>query len=253
MRNFFYRFSKALILLPMFFLTFSVNAQNTSITGQVTSTEDSMPLPGVNVFEKGTSNGVVTDFDGNYSITLTNASASLVFSYVGFTTQTVLVDGQQQIDISLLQDTNSLSEVILVGYGSQLKREITGSVQTVKAEELSDIPVSQVTQKLQGRLSGVQINQTTGKPGGGMSVRIRGQLSVSGGSSPLYVIDGFPISGDISDINPDEIEDISILKDAASTSLYGSRAANGVVLITTKKGRLGKTDINFSTSTGMQT
>lgn len=252
MRNFFYRFSQALFLLLMFFLTFNVNAQDTKITGQVISTEDAMPLPGVNVFEKGTTNGVVTDFDGNYSITLTSKTPSLVFSYVGFTTQTVLVAGQKEIDISLLQDANNLNEVVLVGYGSQLKREITGSVQTVKAEELTDIPVSQITQKLQGRLTGVQINQTTGKPGGGMSVRIRGQLSVSGGSSPLYVVDGFPISGDISDINPNEIEDISVLKDAASTSLYGSRAANGVVLITTKKGRLGKTDIVFSTSTGIQ-
>ncbi|MAZ27755.1 MAG: SusC/RagA family TonB-linked outer membrane protein [Cytophagaceae bacterium] len=254
MGNFLNRFPRALFLVLLIFITFNMNAQNgTTVTGQVVSTEDSMPLPGVNVFEKGTSNGVVTDFDGNYSLNLTTENATLVFSYVGFATQTVPLDGKTQVDISLMQDTNSLSEVVLVGYGSQLKREITGSVQTVKAEELTDIPVSQVTQKLQGRLSGVQINQTTGKPGGGMSVRIRGQLSVSGGSSPLYVVDGFPISGDISDINPDEIEDISVLKDAASTSLYGSRAANGVVLVTTKKGRLGKTDISFSTSTGMQT
>lgn len=130
----------------MFFLTFNVNAQDRNITGRVISTEDAMPLPGVNVFEKGTTNGVVTDFDGNYTITLTSATPSLIFSYVGFTTQTVLVEGQKGIDISLLQDANNLNEVVLVGYGSQLKREITGSVQTVKAEELSDIPVSQVTQ-----------------------------------------------------------------------------------------------------------
>ncbi len=250
-RNSFYGFLKALSLIIVF--TGQVFAQDRTITGQITSDEDAMPLPGVNVAEKGTTNGVVTDFDGNYSITVSSDSATLVFSYVGFATQTVVVEDQTNIDISLLQESNSLSEVVLVGYGSQVKREITGSVQTVKAEELSDIPVSQVTQKLQGRLSGVQINQTTGKPGGGVSVRIRGQLSVSGGSSPLYVVDGFPISGDISDINPDEIEDISVLKDAASTSLYGSRAANGVVLITTKKGRLGKTDVTFSTTTGMQT
>ena len=150
------------------------------------------------------------------------------------------------------QDATTLEEVILVGYGSQLKREVTGSVQTLKADEFKDIPVSQITQKLQGQLTGVQINQTTGKPGEGMAVRIRGQFSISGGSSPLYVIDGFPITGDISAINPDEIQDISVLKDAASTSLYGSRAANGVVLITTKRGVAGQTNVSLNVSTGLQ-
>ncbi len=144
------------------------------------------------------------------------------------------------------------SEIVVVGYGSQLKKNVTGAVQTIGSKEIKDIPVSQVTQKLQGQLAGVQINQTTGKPGQGMSVRIRGQLSVSAGSDPLYVIDGFPITGDIGAMNPDEIEDISILKDASSTSLYGSRAANGVVLITTKKGKSNGTNVSFNTFVGMQ-
>lgn len=227
-------------------------AQNKTITGTVTSADDSLGLPGVNVVEKGTTNGVVTDFDGEYSITVSSDNATLVFTYVGFAAQEVPVNGKAQIDIAMAEDATALDEVVLVGYGTQIKRQVTGAVQTIDAEELADIPVSQITQKLQGKLAGVQINQTTGKPGEGMSVRIRGQLSVSGGSDPLYVVDGFPITGGIGALNPDEIQDISILKDAASTSLYGSRAANGVVLITTKTGVPGETNFSFNTSTGIQ-
>ena len=235
-----------------FLLWLPIHAQNKEVTGKVTSSDDSLGLPGVNVVEKGTSNGVVTDFEGDYSITVANNNAILVFTYVGFSPQEISVNGKSNINIALAEDATALDEVVIVGYGTQIKRQVTGSVQTIDAQELADIPVSQVTQKLQGRLAGVQINQTTGKPGQGMSVRIRGQLSVSGGSDPLYVVDGFPITGGIGAINPDEIEDISVLKDAASTSLYGSRAANGVVLITTKKGVPGETNISFNTSTGIQ-
>ena len=141
---------------------------------------------------------------------------------------------------------------MVVGYGSQIKKEVTGAIQSIGGTELKDMPVSTIAQKLQGRLAGVQINQTTGQPGRGMQVRIRGQLSVSGGSEALYVVDGFPITGDINSINPYEIDDISILKDAASTSLYGSRAANGVVLITTKRGKAGQTNVNLNVFTGFQ-
>jgi TonB-linked SusC/RagA family outer membrane protein len=147
---------------------------------------------------------------------------------------------------------SDLSEVVVVGYGSQIKKEVSGSIQSIGSEELKDMPVSTIAQKLQGRLAGVQINQTTGQPGQGMNVRIRGQLSVSGGSAPLYVVDGFPITGDINSINPDEIDEITVLKDAASTSLYGSRAANGVILITTKKGTKGQTNVNLNVFTGFQ-
>ena len=167
--------------------------------------------------------------------------------FIGYTTKEITVTGgQTNFTISLDLSTSDLSEVVVVGYGSQIKKEVTGAIQSVGAKELADLPVSSIAQKLQGRLAGVQINQTTGKPGQGMNVRIRGQLSVSGGSSPLYVVDGFPITGDINAINPDEIQEITILKDAASTSLYGSRAANGVVLITTKKGTKGQTNVNLN-------
>ncbi|WP_353719720.1 TonB-dependent receptor [Dyadobacter sp. 676] len=209
-------------------------------------------LPGVSVVLKGTTVGTVSDADGVYTINVPDNGAVLIFSSVGFLTQEVPVGASSTIDIKLATDAKALTEVVVVGYGSQLKKEITGAVQTVKSEELKDIPVSQVTQKLQGRLAGVQINQTTGKPGQGMSVRIRGQVSVTAGSDPLYVIDGFPITGTIGQMNPDEIEDITILKDAASTSLYGSRAANGVVLITTKRGTAGKTSVSFNAFAGIQ-
>ncbi|MGV3557875.1 SusC/RagA family TonB-linked outer membrane protein [Larkinella arboricola] len=221
------------------------------ITGTVTD-ESGAGLPGVNVVVKGTTQGTTTDADGKFKIAVPDNRTTLVFSSVGYTKQEIVVGSQTSINVRLVPDDQTLSEVVVVGYGSQLKKEVTGAVQTVSAKELKDIPVSQVTQKLQGRLAGVQINQATGKPGQGMSVRIRGQLSVSAGSEPLYVVDGFPITGNIGALNPDEIEDISVLKDASSTSLYGSRAANGVVLITTKRGQAGKTSVSFNTFVGVQ-
>ncbi|WP_236262936.1 SusC/RagA family TonB-linked outer membrane protein [Aggregatimonas sangjinii] len=230
----------------------SLHAQSITVSGTVTSGDGVGPLPGVNVLVKGTTTGSVTDFDGNYSIVAPDANSTLVFSYIGFTTQEVPVNGRNTIDVVMSEDATALDEVVLVGYGTQIKREVTGSVQTVDLTELADIPVTQVAQKLQGQLAGVQINQTTGVPGEGMNVRIRGQLSISGGSDPLYVVDGFPIAGNLNNINPAEIENITVLKDAASTSLYGSRAANGVVLITTKQGKVGKTNVSLNISTGLQ-
>ncbi len=229
----------------------TVAAVDKTIKGKVTD-DAGEKLPGVSVVLKGTTTGTVTDVDGGYTLNTPDQGGTLIFSSVGYISQEIVIGTQVSVDAKLAVDSKSLSEVVVVGYGSQLKKEITGSVQTVKSEELKDIPVSQVTQKLQGRLAGVQINQTTGKPGQGMSVRIRGQVSVSAGSDPLYVIDGFPITGNIGAMNPDEIEDISILKDAASTSLYGSRAANGVVLITTKKPKNGQTNVSLNAYYGIQ-
>ena len=227
-------------------LTFAQEQIKGKVSGQ-----DGVPLSGVSVAVKGTTRGTTTDAEGSFKIEVSN-KAVLSFSFIGYGTKDVAItSGQNLVNVTLNEDQQSLDEVVVVGYGTQLKKEITGAVQTVNYKELKDIPVSQITQKLQGQLAGVQINQTTGKPGQGMSVRIRGQVSVSAGSDPLYVIDGFPITGNIGAMNPDEIEDISILKDAASTSLYGSRAANGVVLITTKKGKAG-TNVSFSTFAGLQ-
>ncbi|MBC3786998.1 SusC/RagA family TonB-linked outer membrane protein [Spirosoma utsteinense] len=222
-----------------------------AITGKVLD-ERGTGLPGVSVVVKGTTQGATTDGEGSFRISVPSANSVLVFSFVGYLRQEVTVGSQTALNVTLAPDDQTLNEVVVVGYGSQLKKEITGAVQTVSAQEIKDLPVSQIGQKLQGRLAGVQINQATGKPGQGISIRIRGQVSVTAGSDPLYVIDGFPITGNIAQLNPDEIEDISILKDAASTSLYGSRAANGVVLITTKKGKPGQTNISFSAFAGIQ-
>lgn len=222
-----------------------------AVTGKVLD-ERGTGLPGVSVVVKGTTQGATTDGEGSFRITVPNANSILVFSFVGYLRKEVTVGAQTSLNVTLAPDDQTLNEVVVVGYGSQLKKEITGAVQTVSAQEIKDLPVSQIGQKLQGRLAGVQINQATGKPGQGISIRIRGQVSVTAGSDPLYVVDGFPITGNIAQLNPDEIEDISILKDAASTSLYGSRAANGVVLITTKKGKPGQTNISFSAFAGVQ-
>ena len=245
-------FKQLWLLCSLLVLALGAWAQTKMVKGRITD-ENGTGIPGVTVQLKGNSSGTSTDATGSFSLSVPDGNGTLVVSSVGYDTKEIPVNNRGSIDIALTPKANqSLGEVVVVGYGSQIKKEVTGAVQTVNSREIKDIPVSQVTQKLQGRLAGVQINQTTGKPGQGMSVRIRGQLSVSAGSDPLYVIDGFPITGNISTLNPDEIQDISILKDAASTSLYGSRAANGVVLITTKKGRKGQTNISFNTFAGIQ-
>ena len=231
------------------FLIFCSSFAFSQVKGKVTD-DKSEALVGVSVTIKGTTKGTQTDQKGAYSIDAA-ANSVLVFSFVGYETQEVTVGGQKEINIALANDDKILNEIVVVGYGSQLKKSVTGAVQTVTAKDFKDLPVSQIGQKLQGQLAGVQINQTTGKPGQGMNIRIRGQLSVSAGSDPLYVVDGFPITGSIGAMNPDEIEDITILKDASSTSLYGSRAANGVVLITTKKGKSGSS-VSFNVFTGIQ-
>ncbi|MFT7205153.1 MAG: TonB-linked SusC/RagA family outer membrane protein, partial [Algoriphagus sp.] len=239
------------LLFLMLSISITSFGQAQPVTGTVMSEQE--PVPGALVQIKGTQRGTITDIDGTFSINAASGDI-LVVSFIGYTTKEITVTGgQTNFTISLDLSTSDLSEVVVVGYGSQIKKEVTGAIQSVGAKELADLPVSSIAQKLQGRLAGVQINQTTGKPGQGMNVRIRGQLSVSGGSSPLYVVDGFPITGDINAINPDEIQEITILKDAASTSLYGSRAANGVVLITTKKGTKGQTNVNLNVFTGWQT
>lgn len=226
-------------------------SQQRIVTGMVTDAGTATGLPGVTVAVKGTTTSTQTGADGRFSINA-GTGKTLVFTFVGYESKEADISNTQTIAISLTASARGLEEVVVVGYGSQTKRNVTGAVQNIDAKEIKDIPVSQMTQKLQGKLAGVQINQTTGKPGQGMSVRVRGQLSVSAGSDPLYVVDGFPITGNISNLNPDEIEDISVLKDAASTSLYGSRAANGVVLITTKKGVKGKTSVGLNVYTGIQ-
>jgi len=231
-------------------LSTSLMAQQQAASGKVKGS-DGGPVIGASVSVVGTSRGASTDGEGNFKINVSR-NETLRITSVGYNSADVVYTGQKSIDVTLTVDNKTLNEIVVVGYGSQNKKEITGAVQTIAYKDLKDLPVTQIGQKLQGQLAGVQINQTTGKPGTGMNIRIRGQLSVSAGSDPLYVVDGFPITGSIGAMNPDEIEDISILKDASSTSLYGSRAANGVVLITTKKGKGAGMTVSFNAFTGTQ-
>jgi len=209
------------------------------------------PIIGANVVEKGTTNGGITDIDGKFSINV-GENAILQLSYIGYIPQEIAVAGKNIIAVTMRDDSQALDEVVVVAYGTQNKRNVTGSMETIKFDNLTDVPVGQFAQKLQGQVTGAQINQGTGKPGRGMNIRIRGAGSISSASTPLYVVDGFPIVGDINNINPNEIESLTVLKDAAATSIYGSRAAFGVVLITTKSGKAGETRVNVNAYMGVQ-
>jgi TonB-linked SusC/RagA family outer membrane protein len=223
--------------------------EDITISGTVKD-QNGEPIPGVTVSVPGTGFGTATDIDGKYSLVVPDG-ATLVFSFIGFVSQRVVVGSESLINVFLREDTSSLDEVIVIGYGTQKQREVTGSISTLEAAQLEDQPVGQFVQKLHGRIPGVQINQASGTPGGGMAIRIRGASSINAGNDPLYVVDGFPIVGDINNINPSEIESFSVLKGASAASLYGSRAANGVVLITTKRAKKGETQIQFSASYGI--
>src|SRR5690625_25121 len=222
-----------------------------SVSGTVTDQEGE-PLIGVNIQVKVIDIGTSTDFDESFSLEDIHENAILVISYVGYQTLEVAVAGKSSLEIVMMSDADLLDEVVVVGYGTQSARQVSSAISRIDAGDFADMPVAQFSQKLQGKLAGVQSSQTTGTPGGGMNIRVRGAASINAGASPLYVVDGNPITGGISNINPNEIESISVLKDAAATALYGSRAANGVVLIETKKAKWGETTINYSGFVGLQ-
>ncbi len=223
----------------------------TIILGTVTDSKGT-PIPGVSIIAKGTTIGIVTDLNGNYTLEVPAETETIIFSFIGMKTQEITIGDNTRINVTMVEEAVGVDEVVVVGYGTKSSRLVTGSVQQISTGELGDIPVAQLTQSLQGKFSGVQINQASGIPGEGMFVRIRGQVSITADNQPLYVVDGMPIIGDLSSINPNEIESISVLKDAAATSLYGSRAANGVVLIETIKGKSGQTNIQFNAYYGLQ-
>jgi TonB-linked SusC/RagA family outer membrane protein len=253
---------KVLLLgLMLLFVGAAAFAQGRIVSGTVTSSEDGQTLPGVSILVKGSTQGTTTDLDGKYSINVPEGSNILVFSFIGAIAQEVSIGNRSQIDVVLASDTKTLGEFVVTGYGVQSKREITGSIASVNSEQLKDLPLLSVDQALQGRAAGVLVTQSSGTPGAGISVRIRGTGSINASSEPLYVVDGIPINtgsytaigtggqqtNALSDLNPNDIESMEILKDAAATAIYGSRGANGVILITTKGGKAGDTrvDINF--------
>ena len=210
--------------------------QSKKVTGQVSDSEGA--LIGATVMEKGTSNGVVTDVNGNFSINV-NPGATLVISYVGYVTQEIRVGNQGNLNVKLEAEGGNLNEVVVIGYGTQRREAVTGSVANVNGEKLNQIAATNAAQALQGRVAGVLMTQTSTQPGAEMQIRIRGQRSLSASNDPLIVLDGIPFMGQLSDINPTDIKSMDILKDASATAIYGSRGANGVIIITTEKGAMG--------------
>lgn len=226
-------------------------SQTKTVTGTVS--DDMGPMPGVNVLVKGTTNGVVTDFDGEFTIDDVSNDDTLVFSYIGFVSQEVPVGTQTEINITLSEDTQALDEVVVVGYGTQKKSNVIGSVTSVEVEEATNVPTTNVSEMLRGRAAGVQVNLGDARPGGNSNIVIRGNVSVApGGNSPLIIVDGLPFDN-LNDVAPDDIANIEILKDASSTAIYGSRASNGVILVTTKRGKVGKATVNYHGYTTVQT
>ncbi len=257
-----------LVLMTSICLSTALYAQRT-ISGKVTSKEEPSGAPSVTVQVKGTTTGTITDIEGNYKITVPNDQAILVFSFVGYTNQEVLVGNQSVINVEIKPDDKQLQEVVVVGYGVQEKRDVTGSVSQIKAAAIQNNSVTSFDAAMQGRAPGLQITQSSGVPGAAAKVRVRGQGAIAGGGDPLYVIDGVILddsgtdysnrsgannaqnTNPLANINMNDIESIEVLKDASSTAIYGSRGANGVIMITTKKGKAGKTSFNLGYYYGM--
>ncbi|WP_321299695.1 TonB-dependent receptor [Marinifilum fragile] len=249
-------------MLILFFIGLqSILAQSREVTGVVTSAEDGLSIPGVSVIVKGTTIGTSTDFDGKYSINVPDGENVLVFSFVGMTTQELTVTGST-LNVAMENESIGVEEVMIVAYGTAKKSSFTGSAAQVKADELASKPVVSVTQAMAGMASGVEVSSGSGQPGSASSIRIRGIGSINSSNEPLYVVDGVALTNDnislgsssslgaLSSLNPNDIESMTILKDAAAAALYGSRAANGVVLITTKRGKAGKTQFTVKSEMG---
>ena len=230
-----------------------------TVTGQVTD-ENGVPLAGASVMEKGKGNGTITDFDGNYTIEVED-DAVLQVSYLGYKSKEVAVNGQSTVNIQLEQDATMLEDVVVVGYGTQRKTDVTGSISSVDSEDFNKGIVMNPGQLLQGKVAGVNISNVSGEPGAQQDVIIRGVGSLRSGTTPLYVIDGFALdntstgvpTNPLNFINPQDIKSIDVLKDASAAAIYGARAANGVIVITTKRGKAGRTQMDLNVSTGFST
>jgi TonB-linked SusC/RagA family outer membrane protein len=241
-----------LLLAFMLGAVSEAHAQNIAVKGKVTD-EKGDGLPGVTILLKGTSSGTTTDPNGDFSLNAPDANGTLVVSFVGYSNKEVPLNNRSTVAVVLAPDAKSLEEVVVVGYGTQRKRDITSAVSNINMDDIGEVPASNVTRLIQGQAPGVSVKQKTGIPGGQFEVRIRGIGSLGAGSNPLYVIDGFPVGTSVGqNLNPNDIESITILKDAASTAIYGARGSNGVVLITTKSAKEGKLSLNVSADYGVQ-
>lgn len=237
--------------LFMLFITTLFGQNNLTITGHVKD-DNNEPLIGVSIIVKGTTNGVVTDYDGNFSIKVDSKQDVLVFSYIGFTSQEVTVGENTVLNVVLKDDTKLLDEVVVVGYGTQRKSDLTGGISTIDADKIASMPATSLGQRLQGQISGLNIQMGNTKPGENQTFRVRGQKSLSGSNDPIIILNGVPFNGTMSEIDYNSIDNISVLKDASSAAIYGSRAANGVILITTKAGKKGKPMISYNGYVGVQ-
>jgi TonB-linked SusC/RagA family outer membrane protein len=233
-----------LLLLILLKPNAGASVADKKITGKVLDSKDSSPLPGVNVLIKGTGIGTSTDASGNYEINVPNESSVLVFSFVGFSSQEITVGTKSVIDVNLATDAKALTEVVVIGYGTVRKSDLTGAVATIKGEQLVDKPVPNVSQALQGKIAGVEVSVNSNAPGAAAKVRVRGIGSINSNIDPLYVVDGV-IGVDGNSINPNDIASLEVLKDASSTAIYGARGANGVIMITTKRGRAGTMKVSY--------
>ena len=239
------KMKKALLTVVMSMLCMVAFAQGHQVSGVVKDATGE-PMIGANVTVKGNAmNGTITDFDGNFTLQNVKASDVLVFSYIGCITQEIKVGNQTTFNVTLKDDTQALEEVVVIGYGTARKKDLTGSVSSVKGADLAKVPVTNAAEALTGKLAGVQITTTDGSPDAEMIIKVRGGGSITQSNEPLYIVDGFPVSS-MSDIAPSDIEDITVLKDAASTAIYGSKGANGVILITTKGAKAGKTTVSYN-------
>ena len=235
---------RTLLLMIFAALSLSVSAQTITLNGNVKDTTGE-PIIGASIVEKGnTTNGTITDLDGNFSLKVP-ANATVVISYIGMKTQEIAIKGKSKIDVTLSDDAKALDEVVVIGYGTAKRKDITGSVASVNSETLAAIPVASATEALQGKMAGVQITTTEGSPDAQMSIRVRGGGSITQSNEPLFIVDGFPVES-ISDIPPTDIESIDVLKDASSTAIYGARGANGVIIVTTKSGKKGKVSVSYN-------
>jgi TonB-linked SusC/RagA family outer membrane protein len=240
-----------LVLSAVFiFITSGLMAQKHTVSGTVTDATDQMGVPGATVLQLGTTNGTITDINGKFILTVSSETDTLQVSYIGYKTVDIPIAGRTTVDVALEAESTELEEVVVIGYGTQKKKVVTGAISTVNSEEISSLPVLRAEQAMQGRTAGVQVTQMSGQPGEAPTVRIRG-AGTTGDADPLYIVDGMAVGG-IDYLNPSDIESIDVLKDAASAAIYGARAANGVVLITTKSGKAGAMSVNFSSYYGIQ-
>lgn len=240
------------IFISVFGLQQTYAQNSVSISGKVVDAGDKLEIPGVNIIEKGTSNGTSTDFDGAFKFNVKSSNATLEVSYIGYKTQTIELKGRTSINIELVLDQEALEEVVLIGYGSVKKSDLTGSVSSLSGAEIQKQPISNVGEALTGRIAGVRVTSSEGSPDSDISIRIRGGGSLTQDASPLIIVDGFPVNS-LNDISPADIENITVLKDASSTAIYGSRGAYGVILVTTKSGKSGeKMSVSYDMFTGFK-